>query len=41
MMANLLKMLHPFIPFFSETVWKKNKLNVIYNSNLKSTAGAL
>ncbi len=36
MMANLLKMLHPFIPFFSETVWKKNKLNVIYNSNLIS-----
>ena len=23
-MANILKILHPFIPFFSETLWKKN-----------------
>ena len=24
MMANILKMLHPFIPFFTESVWSKN-----------------
>ena len=30
MMANILKMLHPFIPFFTETVWSKNKYKVIF-----------
>ena len=34
MMANLLKMLHPFIPFFTETVWSKNNFNNFFNSDL-------
>ncbi len=34
MMANLLKMLHPFIPFFTETVWSKNQFNSFFNSDL-------
>jgi valyl-tRNA synthetase len=34
MMANILKMLHPFIPFFTESVWSKNKFNNFYKSNL-------
>ena len=34
MMVNLLKMLHPFIPFFTETVWSKNKFNNFFNSDL-------
>ena len=34
MMANLLKMLHPFIPFFTESVWSKNKFNIFFNSDL-------
>ena len=29
MMANILKILHPFIPFFTETVWSKNKYKKI------------
>jgi len=34
MLANILKMLHPFIPFFTESVWSKNKFNNFYKSNL-------
>ena len=34
MMSNILKILHPFIPFFSETVWNKNKYNKFFNSPL-------
>jgi valyl-tRNA synthetase len=34
MMANLLKVLHPFIPFFTESIWRKNKFNNFFNSNL-------
>jgi len=36
MMANILKMLHPFIPFFTETVWSKNNYKKIYKTNLIS-----
>jgi len=35
-MANILKMLHPFIPFFTESVWSKNDYKKIYKSNLIS-----
>ena len=34
MMANLLKILHPFIPFFTESVWSQNKFNNFFNSDL-------
>ena len=34
MMANILKMLHPFIPFFTETVWSKNKYKSIFKEDL-------
>ena len=34
MLANILKMLHPFIPFFTESLWFKNKFNNFFNSNL-------
>ena len=34
MLANILKMLHPFIPFFTESVWSKNKFNNFYKSSL-------
>jgi valyl-tRNA synthetase len=27
MLARILEMLHPFIPFFTETVWRKNRFN--------------
>ena len=30
MMANILKILHPFIPFFTETIWSKNKYKIIF-----------
>jgi valyl-tRNA synthetase len=36
MMANILKILHPFIPFFSETVWLNNNYNKIFRTNLIS-----
>ena len=36
MMANILKMLHPFIPFFTESVWSKNNYKKIFKSNLIS-----
>ena len=34
MLANILKLLHPFIPFFTESVWSKNKFNNFFKSNL-------
>ncbi len=34
MLANILKMLHPFIPFFTETVWLKNDFKKIFKTNL-------
>ena len=33
-MANILKLLHPFIPFFTESVWSKNNYKKIFKSNL-------
>jgi valyl-tRNA synthetase len=36
MMANILKMLHPFIPFFTESVWSKNKYKKVLKTNLIS-----
>ncbi len=37
MMSNILKLLHPFIPFFSETVWGKNNYKKIRKTNLISS----
>ncbi|MDB9752488.1 valine--tRNA ligase, partial [Pelagibacteraceae bacterium] len=34
MLANILKMLHPFIPFFTESLWGKNKFKNFFNSDL-------
>ena len=34
MLSNILKMLHPFIPFFTETVWGKNKFDIFFKSDL-------
>ena len=34
MMANILKMLHPFIPFFTESVWFKNNYKQVFKTNL-------
>jgi valyl-tRNA synthetase len=36
MMSNILKMLHPFIPFFTETVWSKNNYKKIFKTDLIS-----
>jgi valyl-tRNA synthetase len=33
-MANILKMLHPFIPFFTESVWSKNNYKKVFKTNL-------
>ena len=37
MLSNILKMLHPFIPFFTESLWSKNKFNNFFKSNLVLT----
>ncbi len=37
MMANILKMLHPFIPFFTESVWSKNNYAKVFKTNLISS----
>ena len=37
MMSNILKLLHPFIPFFTETVWEKNNYKKMIKSNLISS----
>ena len=34
MMANILKMLHPFVPFFTESVWAKNNYKKAFKTNL-------
>ncbi len=34
MLTNILKVLHPFIPFFTETLWNKNKYNQFLKSDL-------
>jgi len=34
MMANILKVLHPFIPFFTETVWSKNRYKSVFEDDL-------
>jgi valyl-tRNA synthetase len=34
MLTNLLKLLHPFIPFFTESVWSQNKYNNFFNTSL-------
>ena len=36
-MANILKILHPFIPFFTEAVWIKNRYKVAFKDNLISS----
>ena len=37
MMANILKILHPFIPFFTETVWSKNRYDKYFKKDLISS----
>ena len=34
MMGNILKILHPFIPFFTESVWSKNKYKNFFKDDL-------
>ncbi len=34
MMANILRILHPFIPFFTESVWSKNRYKAIFKEDL-------
>ena len=34
MMANILKILHPFIPFFTESVWFENKYKNYFKNDL-------
>ena len=38
MMANILKILHPFIPFFTESVWSKNKYKAFFKDDLISSS---
>ena len=38
MMANILKILHPFIPFFTENLWSLNSYKNIYNNFLISSS---
>ena len=38
MMSNILRILHPFIPFFTETVWSVNKYKSIYREDLISSS---
>ena len=37
MMANILRILHPFIPFFTETVWSINKYKGTFKQHLISS----
>ena len=34
MMSNILKLLHPFIPFFTESVWRRNNFKKVFKTNL-------
>tara|TARA_B100000767_G_scaffold274435_1_gene307421 strand:- start:6 stop:2222 length:2217 start_codon:yes stop_codon:yes gene_type:complete len=36
MMSNILKLLHPFIPFFTESLWSKNNYKKTFKTNLIS-----
>ncbi len=36
-MANILKILHPFIPFFTESVWAKNRYKNVFKKDLISS----
>ena len=38
MMANILKILHPFIPFFTESLWSSNAYKKIFNDFLISSS---
>jgi valyl-tRNA synthetase len=37
MLSNILKLLHPFIPFFTEHVWRENKFNKEHKTDLISS----
>ncbi len=37
-MANILKILHPFIPFFTESVWAKNNYRAAFKNDLISSS---
>ncbi|MAW17208.1 MAG: valine--tRNA ligase [Pelagibacteraceae bacterium] len=37
MMANILRMLHPFIPFFTEFVWSSNSYKKVFKNDLISS----
>ncbi len=37
-MANILKILHPFIPFFTESIWIKNQYKSVFKNNLISSS---
>ncbi len=38
MMSNILKILHPFIPFFTESLWSSNRYKKIYKNYLISSS---
>ena len=38
MMANILKALHPFIPFFTETLWSSNRYKKVFKNYLISSS---
>ncbi len=38
MMANILKILHPFVPFFTEYVWSKNNYKDLFKKDLISSS---
>ena len=37
MLSNILKLLHPFIPFFTEHVWRENRFNKEHKTDLISS----
>ncbi len=38
MLSNILKLLHPFIPFFTEKVWGMNRFDTVFKENLISSS---